>query len=387
ALVDLADGPATIGFFQDITDRKRAEEELQKNLDALKQSETIANLGYFERNWQTGEGYWSDGFCRLLGRQPRRILSHDDFMAYIHDDDRDKVAAHIRTCLETGDPMNIEFRIIREDGRIRTIHGIADTTYDRDGEPLLTRGTFQDITNQKSLQEQLREAQKMEAVGTLAGGIAHDFNNLLHIISGHAELLETELAERNIRFGDTTSIRRSAERGAELVKQILTFSRRVDTRFELTDLNEDVRNAEKLLSRTIPKMIEIEQKLEEGLRPVRADSTQIEQTFINLAVNAKDAMREGGELTIETQNVSLDEQYCRSHEDLAPGHYVLLKVSDTGQGMNEDVLQHIFEPFFTTKELVDGTGLGLATVFGIPSISRQPRRPGRRSSKNSSQMR
>ena len=222
-----------------------------------------------------------------------------------------------------------------------------------------------EVTQQKTLQKQLLQSQKMEAVGTLAGGIAHDFNNLLQIISGHAELLEMELAQKSMRFSEMDAIRQSAHRGADLVKQILTFSRRIDSKFESICLNEEVRSTERLLYRTIPKMIDIALRLEEGIDRVRADATQIEQLLINLAVNAKDAMPEGGKLIIETEKVFLDEDYCRSHAELVPGRYVLLRVSDTGHGMEQGVLQHIFEPFFTTKGLADGTGLGLATVFGI----------------------
>ncbi|MFH1116761.1 MAG: PAS domain S-box protein [Pseudomonadota bacterium] len=225
-----------------------------------------------------------------------------------------------------------------------------------------------DVTREAGLQRQLLQAQKMEAIGTLAGGIAHDFNNLLHIISGHAELLEVELAERQLKFAELEAIRRAARRGADLVKQILTFSRRIDAKSESIDLNEEVRSTERLLYRTIPRMIEIDLRLEEGLERVRADSAQIEHMLINLALNAKDAMPEGGKLTIETRNVNLDEQYCKSHAGIVPGRYVFLRLSDTGHGMEEDVRQHIFEPFFTTKGLADGTGLGLATVFGIVTM-------------------
>jgi signal transduction histidine kinase/ActR/RegA family two-component response regulator len=221
-----------------------------------------------------------------------------------------------------------------------------------------------DLTEQKLLEKRVVEGQKMEAVGILAGGIAHDFNNLLQIISGHAELLEIQLTKRGLNFDEMTAILRASDRGAELVKQILTFSRRVNTEFASVNLNEDVRATERLLSRTIPKMIEIELRLEEELLPVRADSTQIQQLLINLAVNAKDAMPEGGTITIETRNIGADEEYCAQH-GLAPGPCVLLRVSDTGHGMEQEVLEHIYEPFFTTKGLAQGTGLGLAAVFGI----------------------
>ena len=270
-----------------------------------------------------------------------------------------------RSCMTTGESALKEFPYVSTWGKQSHLRIVLTPVTNREGTIWGCQATVEDITQQRALEEQLRQAQKMEAVGTLAGGIAHDFNNLLHIISGHAELLDMELAERKLKFGELDAIRQSAHRGADLVKQILTFSRRIDVKFESINLNEEVRSTERLLYRTIPKMIEIDLRLEEGLDRVRADSTQIEQMLINLAVNAKDAMPEGGRLAIETRNVNLNEHYCKSHAEIVPGQYVLLKVSDTGHGMEEDVRQHIFEPFFTTKGLADGTGLGLATVFGI----------------------
>ena len=217
----------------------------------------------------------------------------------------------------------------------------------------------------RRLEEQVRQAQKIEAVGTLAGGIAHDFNNLLQIISGHAELLAMELREKNLGHDELRAILYSAERGAELVANLLTFSRKVEPHFELLDLNQEVRLAERILYRTIPKMIELELDLETSLREIQADRSQIEQVLLNLALNAKDAMPDGGKLIFRTRNIDLDEDYCSSHLDFTKGDYVVLQVTDTGNGMDKDTTSHIFEPFFTTKKLGEGTGLGLSTVFGI----------------------
>ena len=222
-----------------------------------------------------------------------------------------------------------------------------------------------DISDRRRLEEQLRHSQKMEAVGTLAGGIAHDFNNLLQIISGHAELLSLELGDRNQGAPELRAIIYSAERGAELVNNILTFSRRVEPSFQVMDLNQEVQVAERILYRTIPKMIELELRLQEPLMAIEADKSQIEQMLLNLALNAKDAMPEGGKLTFETRNVHLNEDYCTSHVDLSQGDYVLLHVRDTGKGMDKETMSHIFDPFYTTKKPGEGTGLGLSTVFGI----------------------
>jgi PAS domain S-box-containing protein len=222
-----------------------------------------------------------------------------------------------------------------------------------------------DITKSKSLQEQLVRAQKMEAVGNLAGGIAHDFNNILQVVMGYAELLQADKKEDNPDLADLGRIRDAAKRGADLVKRLLTVSRKVEPEFRPTNLNQLVDNLEKLLTRTIPRTITIQQRLQDGLRFVNADPAQIEQVLLNLAINARDAMPDGGTLTIETANVELDQEYCDTHLDVTPGRHVLLTVSDSGFGIDKQTLARIFEPFFTTKEAGEGTGLGLAMVYSI----------------------
>ncbi|MFH1115052.1 MAG: ATP-binding protein, partial [Pseudomonadota bacterium] len=228
--------------------------------------------------------------------------------------------------------------------------------------------TVRDVTNELLLEKQLRESQKMEALGTLAGGVAHDFNNLLQIIHGYAELVMMKLKKESPGYQGLRTIRDTARRGSDLVKQILAFSRKVESNFRPLDLNHEVLKSSRLLERTVPKMIGIRLNLEESLHTVSADPVQIEQIVLNLAVNAKDAMPEGGRLTIETGNVSFDQTHCSRSPEMRPGDYVCLAVSDTGHGMERDVLAHIFEPFFTTKRPGDGTGLGLSTVFGLVKI-------------------
>ncbi len=228
--------------------------------------------------------------------------------------------------------------------------------------------TVRDVTNELLLEKQLRESQKMEALGTLAGGVAHDFNNLLQIIHGYAEIVMMKLKKESPNYRGVRTIRDTAQRGSELVKQILAFSRKVESNLRPLDLNHEVLKSSRLLERTVPKMIGIRLNLEESLHNVFADPIQIEQIVLNLAVNAKDAMPEGGRLTIETANVSFDEAYCRRSPEVRPGDYVCLAISDTGHGMEREVLEHMFEPFFTTKRPGDGTGLGLSTVFGLVKI-------------------
>jgi CheY-like chemotaxis protein len=205
----------------------------------------------------------------------------------------------------------------------------------------------------------------MEAIGTLAGGLAHDFNNLLHGVLGYAELISMGKEKQDKDYQRARSIYDAAIRGRDLVKRILTFSRRVETKLRNINLNHELNQVEHLLGRTIPKMVDIEMRLANNLRLIDADPTQIEQILLNLALNAAHAMPEGGKLIFETKNVEMDEEYCMTHPETRPGEYVLLTVSDTGHGMEKEILDRIFEPFFTTKQRGQGTGLGLSMVFGI----------------------
>ena len=217
----------------------------------------------------------------------------------------------------------------------------------------------------KSQTEQLIHAQKMEAVGTLAGGIAHDFNNILLVITGYCELLLMSLRTTDQHYASVQVIQKAAFRAADLVKQMLTFSRASETNPAPMKLNLQIEDEVSLLDRTIPKTIEIRMDLDPELKMINADSTQIDQIVLNLAINARDAMPEGGALTLRARNVTLDEDYCSRNLEVSPGEYVELSVSDTGTGMEKSIQERIFEPFFTTKDPGSGTGLGLSMVFGI----------------------
>ncbi|MCX5862918.1 MAG: PAS domain S-box protein [Deltaproteobacteria bacterium] len=218
----------------------------------------------------------------------------------------------------------------------------------------------------ESLRSQLLQAQKMEAIGTLAGGVAHDFNNLLQVALGYSEILLVGKNPDHPDYDKLHTINTTAKRGADLVQRLMVFSRKGDTKPRSLNLNHEVTQLKKLLERTIPKMITIELSLQSWLPVINAEPVQVEQILLNLAINAKDAMPEsGGKLTIETRKVMLDEEYCRTHLESKPGQYVMISVSDTGHGMSQETVQHIFEPFFTTKGEGKGTGLGLAMVYGI----------------------
>jgi len=260
-----------------------------------------------------------------------------------------------------------ERRLTCKDGTVRDVisHGIAISGGD-------TYIILQDITERKraeeerrKLESQLRQAQKMEAVGTLAGGLAHDFNNLLQVIYGSTQLMQDQVKAGQPGHEDLIRIMSATERAAELVKQLLAFSRKAESRLQPVDLNQLVGQAGRMLSRVIPKMIDFELHLGQGLETILADTNQIQQVLMNLGINARDAMPEGGRIIIETENVILSQEYARQRVEVTPGRYVLLTLSDTGRGMDRETLEHIFEPFYTTKETGQGTGLGLAMVYGI----------------------
>jgi PAS domain S-box-containing protein len=251
-------------------------------------------------------------------------------------------------------PMSLRVRQLRQDGPLRTT-----------GRAFV--GSVQDITERKQIEEQFRQVQKFDAVGRLAGGIAHDFNNVLTVIIGlTSDLIETPTGAipHHVRK-DLEEIRLAGERAASLTQQLLAFSRKQIVRPMVLNLNTVVARIEMMLRRLIGEDIELRSMLADDLGRVRADAGQIEQVLVNLAVNARDAMPAGGKLTIETGNVALDREYARGHVSVAPGRYAMIAVSDTGVGIPPEVQARLFEPFFTTKELGRGTGLGLATVYGI----------------------
>jgi nitrogen-specific signal transduction histidine kinase/CheY-like chemotaxis protein len=222
-----------------------------------------------------------------------------------------------------------------------------------------------DVSEKKRLETQLRQAQKMEAIGRLAGGVAHDFNNLLGVITGYGELLRKGLGPQHPEQRRVIEIQKAAERAANLTRQLLAFSRKQVLETKILDLSEVVTGLEGMLHRLIGEDVHLVTRAAGAIGRVRADRGQVEQVILNLVVNSRDAMPRGGELIIETANAVLDEAYSHQHADVRPGPYAMLAVSDTGAGMDAETQSHIFEPFFTTKEEGKGTGLGLATVFGI----------------------
>ncbi|PYO60987.1 MAG: hybrid sensor histidine kinase/response regulator [Gemmatimonadetes bacterium] len=286
------------------------------------------------------------------------------FEQLVHSDDL-PLALELLSGVARGEPRPVnQFRIRTRKGDYRMGEFAATPQY-REGQLASILGIGRDVTERLSLEQQLRQAQKMEAVGRLAGGVAHDFNNILTAITGYADLLLEDLGTTDRRRDDIAEIRKAAERAAGLTRQLLAFSRQQVMQVRVLDLNDVVADTQNMLGRLLGEDIALVTRLDPALGAVKADPGQLEQVIMNLAVNARDAMPGGGKLTIETANAELDDTYVREHFPARPGSYVMLAVSDTGTGMSDEVQSHLFEPFFTTKEKGKGTGLGLATVYGI----------------------
>lgn len=307
------------------------------------------------------------------GRSNEQILRHP-FTDFVFPEDRDLAEEHLRAAaLGTSEEIELRYRSangaclwvcctcnpIREDGRITGVLVIA-----RD----LTAAKHNEIALRER-EDELRQSQKMEAIGLLAGGVAHDFNNLLTVIELNSQFVLEEMSAGDPRRDDVEEIRKAGGVAASLTRQLLAFSRKQELQPRVLDLNGVVTAMEKLLQRLIGVNITIRTLLTEDLRLVNADPGQLEQIVMNLCINARDAMTNGGNLTIETANVTLGQSYVETHPRITPGPYVMLSVTDTGAGMDEATMAHVFEPFFTTKTMSEGTGLGLSTVYGIVNQS------------------
>jgi two-component system cell cycle sensor histidine kinase/response regulator CckA len=315
--------------------------------------------------------YNSPAYQRTFGYS-KEDLDGLPFLDQVHPDDHETVLAARNETFQKGMTPRVEYRFRRKDGEWRTLESNSSPVRNHRGEIEKLVVVSRDITERKRAEEllqqreqQLRQAQKMEAVGQLSGGIAHDFNNLLAVIIGYSETMELRLAPDDPLRENTTEIRKAGQSAAALTHQLLAFSRQQVLQPKILDLNSVVTEMGKMLRRLIGVDIELTNKLASQLGKVKADQSQIEQVIVNLVVNARDAMPDGGKLLIETSNVDISETVARSLPFLHPGSHVLLTVTDTGVGMDAETQRHIFEPFFTTKEPGKGTGLGLATVYGV----------------------
>lgn len=281
---------------------------------------------------------------------------------YVRPEERDEILASL---MQNGSIYGKEIRFYRKDKQPLWVSFSASVIRDETDKPLFIQGFIIDITDRKNLEEQLLQSQKMEALGRLAGGIAHDFNNLLTVITGYCDLILSQLGPDHPLHYPTEEIQKAGERAASLTHQLLAYSRKQVLQPTLLNINELILNMEKMLRRLIGENIELCICPAFDLQYVKADPTQIEQVVMNLTLNARDAMPEGGKLTIETANAQFDSDFLHTHADVQEGRYVQLAISDTGYGMDKETLKRIFDPFFTTKEVGKGTGLGLPMVYGI----------------------
>jgi len=308
--------------------------------------------------------YNSPSYERLLGYSPEELRGTVAFEE-IHPEDRAKVTEAAEEAKRSGRGRRVEYRMRHKDGRWVSLESTASVVQDAKGQIQKLVIVNRDVTERKQLEQQLQMAQKVEAIGRLSGGIAHDFNNILGVIIGYTETLQKRMQPENAFREAIDEIQHAAKRATSLTQQLLAFSRNQVLEPKVLDLNAVVRDMEKMLGSLMGEHIEIALVLSDSLGMVKADRTQLEQIILNLNVNARDSMPEGGKLTIETSNVDMHEANPARPAYMLPGNYVLLRVTDTGCGMTRDVQAHIFEPLFTTKEKGKGTGLGLATVYGV----------------------
>ena len=363
--------PALLIMAHDVTERKRAAEALEKSEASLAAAQRIAHLGSWEldlkdlKNIHSNELRWSDETYRIFGYAPRQVaVSTEFFYKTVHPDDRQRIATALEEALRNRQIYDVEHRILLPSGQERYVRERAEVVLES-GKPVQMRGIVMDITERRQLGEQLRQSQKMDAIGQLAGGVAHDFNNILTVIHGHASLLLVDKTVSNNAARSAQQITQAAERAAGLTRQLLTFSRRQVMQPRRLDLNEVVSNLTMMLGRILGEDIALRLNYWPQPALVKADKSMMEQVLLNLVVNARDAMPKGGQLSIKINQVKIQPDQQGYDSESRSGEFVCLNVIDTGCGIDPENLRRIFEPFFTTKEVGKGTGLGLATVYGI----------------------
>jgi two-component system, cell cycle sensor histidine kinase and response regulator CckA len=339
-------------------------ESIQKRLGLAQQA---GKLGTFEWNIQTNDITWSIELEALYGLEPGSFAhSYANWLETIHLEDLPKVASALDRSRQTAQGLDLEFRIIYPDTEIHWITVKSNIFLDRSGNSTRMIGIHMDITEKKQLESQFLRAQRLESLGTLASGIAHDLNNILTPILSVAQLLPLRLLNLDDRTQNLLKIlESSARRGADLIKQILSFARGIEGNRVCLQPNHLLQDIHKIIRQTIPKSIDIDTDFPTDLWMVMGDLTQLHQVLMNLCVNARDAMPDGGTLNIQAANQAIDETFARLHLDAEVGNYVAITVSDTGTGIPPQLMHRIFDPFFTTKDIGKGTGLGLSAVLGI----------------------
>ncbi len=345
-------------------DLQSAADRLQREEERLRIALEATGLILYGWHVTTREIEVSEELCELLGLPPTTRITLDDFVEYVHADDRQRVRRSAQHLLRTGGANQVEYRLVRADGAVRTVLSTASLQADETGAPAQIIGSLHDITERRELEERLRQSQKMESIGTLAGGIAHDFNNLLTAIMGHGQFAMQSLTHDSEVRQEVEAMLIAADRARLLTSQLLAFSRRQILEARLLDVNDVVRDIARLLHRIIGEDIRLELDLASVVLHVHADAGQLTQVLLNLATNARDAMPRGGRFRIASSQVEVGAEWARQI-DVEPRGYARIDVQDSGIGMDAATAARIFDPYFTTKPVGKGTGLGLATVYGI----------------------
>ena len=380
----IEDKQCLIGVGIDISERKRAEaalrlrteqqletqRELAEREALLRIAGSAARVGGWTVALPERVVRWSDEIRELLDVASAHQPSLEEAFAFYEPQSRSIVMEKFEECEREGRPFDLELEMITATGRRISVRVVAEAHRNQEGQVVSVQGALQDISEQVRLAEQYRQAQKMEAIGQLAGGVAHDFNNLLSVILSYSVIIGDQLGRDSPLRADLEEIRRAGIRAADLTQQLLAFSRQQVLKPRVFVLSETVAEMQRMLSRLLGEHIDLSFFGNGSRGKIFADPTQVEQVVMNLALNARDAMPDGGKLTIEVSDTELDTTYTSEHVDVEPGDYVVLAVSDTGIGMDAKTKARIFDPFFTTKDKAKGTGLGLATVFGVVKQSK-----------------
>ena len=354
-------------YFHDVTERRQAEEAVRFSNERFQLVARATNDVIWDWDLPTDEAWWNESMGSVFGYPHGHVVAAAAaWQSRIHVDDRERVASGIRAVIAGSDVnWSDHYRFIDSGGRVRNVVDRGFVIRDAAGVAIRMIGSMLDVTEQKALEDRLRQSQKLEAVGQLTGGVAHDFNNLLMVILGNAELLEQQLADRPALREMADMVIGAATRGAELTDRLLAFARRQALHPRPVDLGRLAGGMTGLLRRTLAENVAVAISVADGLWIAEVDPGQFEVALLNLAINARDAMPGGGRLEIEIGNAHLDEDYAGRHDDVPAGEYVLVAVTDSGTGMSADVVAHAFEPFFTTKPVGKGSGLGLSMVYGF----------------------